>query len=98
MSPLFGGEAEILKNDTGPAGAATPAKTAFRVRVRCRSERRRYRAGRARSSVRVLAIAITLPQEMKGLRERRHQPLYRLAGQLLVEADETLDISGDQAC
>ena len=46
----------------------------------------------------LLPNAITLPPEMKGLRERRHQPLYRLAGQLLVEADETLDISGDQAC
>ena len=45
-----------------------------------------------------LAIAITLPPEMKGFRERRHQPLDRLAGQPLVEADETLDISGEQAC
>jgi hypothetical protein len=44
------------------------------------------------------AIAITLPPEMKGVHEHRRQPLCRLAGQLLVEADESLDISGDQAC
>ena len=43
------------------------------------------------------AISITLPPEMKGLRERR-QPLCHLAGQLLVEIDERLDISGDHVC
>jgi hypothetical protein len=41
------------------------------------------------------AIAITLPPEMKDLREHRRQPDCLLAGQLL---DDSLDIRGDQAC
>jgi hypothetical protein len=45
----------------------------------------------------LLAIAITLPPEMKGLANAGPDSRGQ-AGPNLVEAEESLDISGDQAC